>query len=208
MKNQKNQRGFMVQGIIALLALIIIAGGAYYMGTRNRNKVLLNPISTEQMEQNTWRNNSDITKICSNAGMSIIVPNQLNYQCNTQVPQVFGNGVVALSVGYKDNPTSIESKEIISIYKFSNKAMFDESIPQGQYSDYILVNKNYKIDGTISNYYNSKRSIMNVGENLIVIPSKLIIILIAPASYTGITQKTLDQILSSFKFTSTQLLDK
>lgn len=141
------------------------------------------------------------TKVCSNAGMSVKVPNESKYECDTEVARVFGNGAVALNVSYKNNSyksnsASISSYQVVSMYKFSNQVLFNEGVPQDLlYSDFTLINSKYSISGTTGSYYNQNLS--NGGGSMIVIPSKLIIISIDPASYIGISQTTLDSIVAS-----------
>lgn len=129
------------------------------------------------------------TKVCSNAGMSFFVPNQSSYQCNTEVARAVGNGAVALNVGYNN-------KQVISIYKFTNQVMFEESKDN---IDYNLVNSNYQISETTGLYYEGKSSIGSDNKRIVVAP-KWAIITIAPVSYTGISQTTLDSIVNSISF--------
>lgn len=125
--------------------------------------------------------------IASANGMSVSVPE--GYSHNTQVPGALSGSGVALNIMYGNNI-------VANILKFDSQKMFSDSAPHGT-NDYTLINSNYQISGISGQYY--QRSSQSGGGNLIVVPSKLVIIGISPASFVGISQATLDQIVSSIK---------
>ena len=75
-----NQKGFIVQGIVAIIALVLIAGGAYYAGIKNGDTLKDNSeISTSEWK--TYTNSKD--------GYSFEYPSKLSASSN--------NGEVYLS---------------------------------------------------------------------------------------------------------------
>jgi hypothetical protein len=145
--------------------------------------------------QNSSVTSSTQTKVCSNAGISVYVPNQPNYKCDTEAPTVLGN-TVTINVGYWNNLSQLQGKQFLTIYKFNSQIEFDENKSS---IDYNLINSNYTISGTTGLYYEGKASIGS-GNKKILVPSKWIIIIIGPASSTGISQTTLDSIVNSVSF--------
>jgi hypothetical protein len=217
----KYNKGFApVVILLIVLGVLAVSGVAYFAGKSSapKNKVSDNSNYFPTTEQNytppTTNNNptqqqtpppannppkqqpSSSTKNCSNAGMSVTVPNQPNYKCNTEVARVYGNTAVAVGVGYWSNLSSINGKEVISIYKFANQAVFNEN---SNNIDYTLVNSSYPISGTTGLYYEGNANIGSDNKR-IVVPSQWIIISIDPASYIGISQTILDSITNSISF--------
>jgi hypothetical protein len=71
MNIKNNQKGFVVQGIVAVIALVLIAGGAYYFGTKKDDVITSLPVDIKYLQsdidtiEETKVSNSDI-KLYSN----------------------------------------------------------------------------------------------------------------------------------------------
>lgn len=142
---------------------------------------------------NTFTINSEIeTSVISKNGITVAIPKN-GFTYNTDVARAAGNGAFALNVGYN-------KKAVVSIYKWSNQVLFEEVTPvMNDYSEHVLFDTNFKIDNLTAIYYKAKDPQIG-GEDIIVVPSKLTTIQVSNASWIGITQSMLDQIISSIKF--------
>ncbi len=193
----------------ALLSIIIVLllVGIYLMVTKKETPNELGQVTpgpqlnTTDNTQNTQNNTPPVTppennnpvvpagwSMVSENGMSATIP--AGYSHNTEFARAAGFNAVTLNIGSGN-------KLVVSIYKWNNQVLFNESVPQGVSSDYTLINNNYQISGLTGKYY--QRSTAIGGGNLIVVPSKLVVIDIQPASFIGVPQAIIDQIVASIK---------
>lgn len=141
-----------------------------------------------EYQPSTTTGAASTTKTFSANGMSVQVPIEGGYIYDTQTASVVGNSAVALNVG-------LGSKSVLSIYKYTSVQSFNEAATM---SEMVLVNSNYPISGTTGMYYEGQDGYQ--GSTRIVVPSKMTTIDISPASFIGIPQSTLSQIIASITF--------
>lgn len=127
------------------------------------------------------------TETKTNYGISISVPNGMNYSANV--------GDYGVFAGLKMIKVTNGNNIVIDITKEPNQVRFNEDAIRNV-NEWILVDSNYSIGGVVGKYYRSKSGILDNGVS-IVIPSKLIIISVSPSSFAGISQSELDKIISS-----------
>ncbi len=184
-----NKYLYIIIGILAVL-LAFFAIKSYIQVPYQIPDVVIDDQQTNQNSQTPPETESNFqTKTAF--GISVTAPKTLTISS--------GVGDYGVFQGISNIKISNGNHIVVDINKYPSQVRFNEDIPQGQYSDWILLNNNYPIGGTTGIDYKRK----DTGGFLIVVPSKLTLIFIEPISFSGVSQAVLDKIMDSVIFIQT-----
>lgn len=193
--------------VLLIIVIILLLIAIFYIVTKDSKKEVINleegekvsleerqadaalsiPLNTEPKPEN---NIAASWSVISVNGMGVSIPEGFTY--DTQVARVAGDSAVALNIGYNN-------KMVISIYKWNNNALYLEEVPKN--GDFASIDSNYTVGGVLGVLYKAKEQDAGLAPlgDIVAIPSKNIIMQIEKASWIGIPEETLTQIVASVK---------
>ncbi len=218
--SHKSKKIFLAVLVILLLGLA--GGGTYVYYSRisssdSRNTLEYNQSNAIVTEADT--NTGDVliepnlTKVCQITGVSVVIPNGLNYGCDT-----YGNGTNArLSITYWSKSllaTDVKPTFFLNVEKFSGQSDFDDYSKDVIFDDlrfkFNLIDSDYQIGGISGLYYEGETLIgsKDTLRRMIMVPSKLITISIDELKNFGslndemgnISKTDLNSIVNSISF--------
>ncbi len=183
MQNNKTNPIVIVLLVIAVVLLVYIAF--------DKKEIADNTFSTNQRQNSDIKetdqqqvSKSDNSNVKSAYGITITVPDGFIFDSSLND---FNTKLVTVG-------SSVNNHMAVSFVVYPSLIQYNEDTQIG--NDIILSNANYRIGGTTGKFYTSKDGL----ESYVFVPSKLMVVSISPASFVGVSQTVIDEMVNSIKF--------